>query len=51
MTLLSVDMQAQPAPMVVGPIHQRSSDTIQAAVKRAERRIAPLWPLRHFVAG
>ncbi|HMP41066.1 MAG TPA: Na-translocating system protein MpsB, partial [Roseiflexaceae bacterium] len=43
-------MQAQPAPMVVGPIHQRSSDTIQAAVKRAERRIAPLWPLRHFVA-
>jgi uncharacterized protein YbcC (UPF0753/DUF2309 family) len=25
-------------------------DTIKAAVHRAERRIAPLWPLRYFVA-
>lgn len=25
-------------------------DTIEAAVDRAGRRIAPLWPLRHFVA-
>jgi uncharacterized protein YbcC (UPF0753/DUF2309 family) len=30
--------------------HQLTSDMIEAAVDRAGRRIAPLWPLRHFVA-
>jgi len=30
--------------------HQLTSDMIEVAVDRAGRRIAPLWPLRHFVA-
>ncbi|NDJ85659.1 MAG: DUF2309 domain-containing protein [Chloroflexi bacterium] len=31
-------------------INGRAVDLIEAAVDRAGRRIAPLWPLRHFVA-
>jgi len=37
-------------PIVVGPTLDRPADTIRVAVNRAERRIAPLWPLRYFVA-
>ncbi len=48
MTLSSAD--TQPAPMVVGPTYERAAETIRAAVDRAGRRIAPLWPLRYFVA-
>jgi hypothetical protein len=36
--------------MVVAQIDEITIDTISEAVNRAERRIAPLWPLRYFVA-
>lgn len=44
------DTRTQPAPMMVAPMHVPAADVIAAAVKRAEQRIAPLWPLRYFVA-
>ena len=50
MTVYSPDTQTQRAPMVVGQTRERAAETIRAAVNRAGRRIAPLWPLRSFVA-
>lgn len=50
MTVLAADTQARPAPMVAGPALDRSADMLRAAVDRAGRRVAPLWPLRYFVA-
>jgi uncharacterized protein len=50
MTVQVRDTKAQLAHMVVGPARERAADTIRAAVDRAGRRIAPLWPLRYFVA-
>jgi hypothetical protein len=47
MTVRYSENQAQLKPMVVAQI---TVDTIREAVNRAERRIAPLWPLRYFVA-
>lgn len=35
---------------VAAPVTTLSREQIRAAVKRAGRRIAPLWPLRNFVA-
>ncbi|MCS6938997.1 MAG: DUF2309 domain-containing protein [Roseiflexaceae bacterium] len=40
----------RPAPMIAAPLQMITVDMIAAAVKRAEQRIAPLWPLRYFVA-
>jgi hypothetical protein len=47
MTVQYSETQAQLKTMVVTQI---TVDTIREAVNRAERRIAPLWPLRYFVA-
>jgi hypothetical protein len=50
MTLSLRDTQARRVPMMVEPRRELSVDAIRAAVSRAEGRIAPLWPLRYFVA-
>ncbi len=54
MALHLADTQTRSAPMVVAPTHVVTHvvtvDMVTAAVKRAEQRIAPLWPLRNFVA-
>jgi uncharacterized protein YbcC (UPF0753/DUF2309 family) len=50
MTLLASDTLDQTAPVAVGSARAHAEDTIRAAVDRAGRRIAPLWPLRYFVA-
>lgn len=44
------DTRTRPAPMKVASMYVPTADMIAAAVKRAEQRIAPLWPLRNFVA-
>ncbi len=40
----------RPAPMMAAPLQMITVDMIAAAAGRAEQRIAPLWPLRNFVA-
>ncbi|NWG22462.1 MAG: DUF2309 domain-containing protein [Chloroflexi bacterium] len=50
MTLHLVDARTRPAPILAAPVQMVTADVIAAAVKRAEQRIAPLWPLRNFVA-
>lgn len=42
---LDIEVPAAQPEKILSP-----SEQIQAAVDRAARRIAPLWPLRHFVA-
>ncbi|MBO9316296.1 MAG: DUF2309 family protein, partial [Chloroflexus sp.] len=48
MSVLETQFSAQA--VVVTPIPTVSRDRIICAVKQAEQRIAPLWPLRNFVA-
>jgi len=50
MTVHPSDTGTLLVPIVVGQTLDRPADTIRTAVNRAERRIAPLWPLRYFVA-
>jgi len=44
------EMQIGSQTAVTLPTHGVTVNTIVSAVKRAEQRIAPLWPLRNFVA-
>ena len=48
MNLHLADTQTRPAR--TAPAYAMAIDAIKAAVQRAEQRIAPLWPLRYFVA-
>jgi uncharacterized protein YbcC (UPF0753/DUF2309 family) len=48
MNMHMADVQTRPAR--TAPTYAPAIDTIKAAVQRAEQRIAPLWPLRNFVA-
>ncbi len=48
MNMHMADVQTRPAR--TAPTYALAIDTIKAAVQRAEQRIAPLWPLRYFVA-
>ncbi|MFV9506014.1 MAG: YbcC family protein [Oscillochloridaceae bacterium umkhey_bin13] len=50
MTLQPATITTRPVAITVGPTQTYTPETIRAAVYRAERRIAPLWPLRYFVA-
>jgi len=50
MTLHFQETQSQLETIIVSHLDEPTVDTIQAAVNRAEQRIAPLWPLRYFVA-
>lgn len=50
MTLLAPEQQIERASLIEAPSVARPANTITAAADRAGRRIAPLWPLRYFVA-
>lgn len=50
MTLQLNDTRTRRASALAEKAHERDVNAIRAAVNRAGRRIAPLWPLRHFVA-
>ncbi|WP_298490637.1 YbcC family protein [uncultured Chloroflexus sp.] len=47
MTLVETNIQLQ---VIAAPSRELTAEAIIAAAKRAEQRIAPLWPLRYFVA-
>jgi uncharacterized protein YbcC (UPF0753/DUF2309 family) len=48
MNMHMADVQTRSAR--TAPTYTPAIDTIKEAVRRAEQRIAPLWPLRYFVA-
>uniref|UniRef100_UPI002ACDE4D3 putative inorganic carbon transporter subunit DabA n=1 Tax=Chloroflexus sp. TaxID=1904827 RepID=UPI002ACDE4D3 len=48
MTLVETNIQS--LPVIAAPSRELTAETVIAAAKRAERQIAPLWPLRTFVA-
>jgi hypothetical protein len=48
MNMQMADVQTRSAR--TAPTYTPAIDTIKEAVRRAEQRIAPLWPLRYFVA-
>lgn len=50
MTLQLIDTRTRRASVLAERAHERDANEIRAAVGRAGRRIAPLWPLRYFVA-
>lgn len=45
-----IETQLRSLPVTTKPIRDLTTDAVIAATKRAEQRIAPLWPLRYFVA-
>lgn len=45
-----IETQLRSLPVTTKPIRDLTIDAVIAATKRAEQRIAPLWPLRYFVA-
>ncbi|MFP4436856.1 MAG: YbcC family protein [Chloroflexaceae bacterium] len=50
MSLNFQETQSQLETIIVSHLDEPTVDTIREAVNRAEQRIAPLWPLRYFVA-
>ncbi|OAN46535.1 hypothetical protein A6A03_12110 [Chloroflexus islandicus] len=48
MTLVETNIQS--LPVIAAPIRELTAEAVIAAAKRAEHQIAPLWPLRTFVA-
>jgi hypothetical protein len=50
MSLRLHETKSQVETIIVSQLDEPTVDTISAAVNRAEQRIAPLWPLRYFVA-
>lgn len=48
MTLVETNIQS--LPIIAAPSRELTAEAIIAAAKRAEHQIAPLWPLRAFVA-
>ncbi|GIV99157.1 MAG: UPF0753 protein [Roseiflexus sp.] len=50
MMMHMAETRTRPAPMMAASLQMVTADMIAAAAKRAEQRIAPLWPLRNFVA-
>lgn len=48
MTLVETNIQS--LPVIAAPSRELTAEAIIAAAKRAEHQIAPLWPLRTFVA-
>lgn len=45
-----IETQLRSLLVTTKPIRDLTIDAVIAATKRAEQRIAPLWPLRYFVA-
>lgn len=47
---MKIETQLRSLPVTTKSIYDLTTDEIVEATKRAEQRIAPLWPLRYFVA-